>query len=351
MRVTIITLSIFALLIGGYIFWWNSIADTAVSQFEAWKKDRLSDGITITHQPVVTSGFPYRVKLDLEDVKITRDQSETQFGFETTVPTFWVLAQPWKPAHIIFGTLGTSSHAWTDGTATRSISVKPEAALGSATFTSSGKFKTLAIDITKSQIQSSSYGQATVDRLQLHSRMATAPKKTEGSDAPASGTQTPMWQIAVTADDVVFENGNATPLGGTITKANISATVDGRPKDFKTKTSIERWRDQGGSVEILDMNLIWGESQISGNGAVALDENNQPLGAFSTKITGFNDLLALLEKSQKLDKQSLKTAAMALNLISKEDENARRYLDLPMSLQNGGLYIGPFKLMNTVPLF
>ena len=196
-------------------FWWNSVADIALSQFETWKNNRRSEGVTISHQPITTSGFPYRVKLYLTDVRIVRSHTDTQSGFKIIIPNIWALTQPWNPTHIIFGTLGTSEYNPSDDAGAQTFSLTPETAMGSATFSSEGKFKTLAIDITKAQMQTSQYGPLSADRLQLHSRMSVTLKKTEGSDAPASAAENPAWQIALRADVITFENGAVAPLGGT----------------------------------------------------------------------------------------------------------------------------------------
>jgi len=351
MRAITITLTVFAFLIGGYVFWWNTVADAALKQVEIWKKEQTAYGYAISHKPIITSGFPYRVKLEAHSLKVTKLQSDDSDEFETTIPDIWVIAQPWKPSHIVFGSSGTSEHTWIKNNVRDTVSILPGTALGSATFTSNGELKTLAIDINNAKIKSDVYGPASAKRLQLHSRVTSMPKISEGTDAPTSKIDTPAWQIAIRADTIKFENSANLPLGDTITKAAFSMLIEGHFSDFKNTDAITKWRDNGGILDVQDMNLIWGKTQLSGNGTLTLDEQNYPLGAFSSKITGFNELLALLGKSKNIDKQSLRTAAMALNLISKEDENGSRYLEIPVSLQDRAVFAGPFKLLGTTPLF
>jgi hypothetical protein len=350
MRLIITTIAILALIFGGYFFWWNTVADTALSQVEIWKQAKIKEGYSIEHSPIEISGFPYRVRLDLGALQVKHPNSAL-----TTADSVWVVAQPWSLKHIIFGTKGTATHQWIQNSVSRKLELTPTESVGSATLTSKGKLKTLAIDLKDIQsIFTDAKGpqKATTGRFQIHVRQSVLPQKmAEGAEAPASEQDIPAWQMAVRVDDLTLADRTDLPLGNHISHAAISAVVEGKSSDFTSKEKILAWRDKGGAIDVRELNLVWGKSSATADGNLTLDTENRPLGAFRAKITGFNELLDVFGQAKGLDAKNRLAAGFALNLIAKENEKGERYLDLPISLQNGAAYLGPVSLTKLDPIF
>lgn len=346
MRVIVITLTAFAVLIGAYGFWWNSLADIAVTQVEHWKENQKARGYLITNSTPNVSGFPYRVKLDIEKIVI---ENPSRFeSYSATLTDLWAVTQPWKINHVIFGTESPVQASWMEGSIARTATIKASQALGSATVSDTGALQTLAIDLQDITVEGFDKGPKRAKRIQLHRRPSV--RSANQNDTPLKSSL-PSNQYAMTIDEIFLGDTIEYPLGDTIEKIAVLARLEGELRDFQSKKSILKWRDQGGIIDIEDTMLSWGKSKISGNGTLALDDKNRPMGAFSTKLVGFNGLLDILTASGGLDPRAKQTASFALNLLAKQDNNGVLFLDIPLSLQEGGVYLGPLFLMPIKPIF
>lgn len=344
MRVILLALTALALVITGYIFWWNKVADIAVEQAEKWKQDRIEEGYTITNTPFDISGFPYRVKMSVQ--KITIEEPENKHDSILTLTNIWAVAQPWNIKHLIFGLNGSADATWNGASLKQSVSANAGTALGSATVSQTGKIETLAIDIKSLMVKSSSKGPMTAERLQIHGRPA-AP----GSANQAENTSpTKPHQYSVRLDNLSLNAAQKLPLGNTIKEFSLSVLLEDDLKNFKDKEAVTLWRNNGGFIDIQDMIINWGESQVSAKGTLALDDVYRPIGAFRAQIGGFNALLKALVESGKLEAKNVQTAVFALNLLAKTNEEGARYLDVPISIQDGALSLGPLFLMRVEPL-
>ncbi len=331
------------LLLGGYVYWWNQVADIAIEQAEHWKTDRIHEGYEIENSPIEVSGFPYRVKLDVlkMTIKVPADEQNRSLSLRN----IWVVAQPWKINHVIFGVNGTVNANWPTQEITKKTTIDATTAQGSAIFNSSGKVETLAIDITELTAKNSWRPTVSADRLQIHSRLADL------SQAETTGTTLPTHQYSIQLDTLDLGEDENNPIGKEIERFDISVILQGKPKDFRNQKTIEAWRDKGGILDIQEMNLVWGESKTSAKGTLSLDKKNYPIGAFTSQITGFNQILDALVKSRKIDQKAARTVTFALNLLAKENQEGERYLDIPLTLQDGALYLGPLQLMKVNPVF
>ncbi len=344
MRILVTGLVATAALVGGYVFWWNKVADTAEQQILAWKEQKIREGYQISHEPIVISDFPYRVKLNIASLEIKAPAPKQQ---SLKTGAVWAIAQPWNIKHIIFGTEEPVTARWLDNEEEKTLKAEVDKALGSVTFTHSGKLETLAIDITDLTATPSWRSEIKASRLQVHERASVV--KEASSDNQEK--QKPARQLAVRIDNLLTGTGNAVPLGEKIEHFGLSALLEGSWKQFTDQTAVEAWRDEGGALDIQELAVRWGQSKLSSSGTLSLDPENRPIGAFTAKITGYNTILATMADAGKFDRKSLKTAGFALNLLAKEDEQGERYLNVPLTLQEGGLYLGPIFLTKVSPIF
>lgn len=147
MRTIIVTLLGAALIIGGYTFWWNQIADTALVQAEHWKEEKLAAGYEIANSPIEVSGFPYRIKLFVNQMTIKTP--DDKYPAKARINNFWAVAQPWNISHAVFGVDGTIEAMWQENEITKTATVTSDSARGSATFDLQGKVQKAAVDVRK----------------------------------------------------------------------------------------------------------------------------------------------------------------------------------------------------------
>lgn len=142
---------------------------------------------------------------------------------------------------------------------------------------------------------------------------------------------------------------NAPPFARTIKAAQFEADLVGNIQPGRLQGAIEAWRTNGGALEVRRVFLDWPPLTIAGDGTLALDENLQPIAAFSTRITGFGETLTAMQQQGMLDRNQAASALMVLNLLSSNSSNSgRAEISLPLSVQDQRLSIGPFDMM-TLP--
>ncbi|MGH6618809.1 MAG: DUF2125 domain-containing protein, partial [Alphaproteobacteria bacterium] len=141
------------------------------------------------------------------------------------------------------------------------------------------------------------------------------------------------------------------PLGARLDEVGFSAAINGALPDTFSKESVDAWRRDGGTVELALFHLAWGALDLHANGTMALDELMRPLGAVSAEIKGYGETLAALERAQILPRKTAAGSRLALDLLSRPDgSGGGRVVTIPVSAQNGALYLGPVRMVRLEPI-
>jgi|TARA_R100000005_G_scaffold95567_1_gene77651 hypothetical protein len=327
------------LFVGGYVFWWNHVAEQMLIQAERWQAARTAEGYEIRHKPLTTSGFPYRVAVTAEDLSIANPGHE--YAPRIEIPRFWAIVQPWRINHVIYGIEGTGKAVWQEKGATREVTFTAASVLGSATFNLQGRMQTAALDIKELNATPSWRPPVSAGRVQLHGR----PRQTETEEKSAP-EKADGQQIALRIHNLVIDGMEDFPLGSQIADFALSSTLYGTIRRLPAKDTLAEWRDAGGYVDIEALQIGWGQGALQGEGRVALDEQLRPQGAVDTRISGYREILAALIAAGQINPDAGVTIGFGLDLLAREDDSGRRYIGLPLSAQNGRLYLGPVYLMN-----
>ena len=80
----------------------------------------------------------------------------------------------------------------------------------------------------------------------------------------------------------------------------FGVTVKGAVPDGPLVQAIAAWRDAGGTIELDRLQLNWGGLGATATGTMALDQDLQPIGAFSGGIEGFGAILSALVEAGRL---------------------------------------------------
>ena len=81
------------------------------------------------------------------------------------------------------------------------------------------------------------------------------------------------------------------------------------------------------------------------------DERLRPLGAVSAEIRGYGETLTALESAQMVPPRAAAGSRLALDLLSRPDGGGgRRVVTVPVSAQNGALYLGPVRMVRLEPI-
>ena len=128
---------------------------------------------------------------------------------------------------------------------------------------------------------------------------------------------------------------------------DLNTTVTGLPDDMATAMSVSQWRDGGGTVEVRQLRLQWGEVGITAKGSLALDERMRLIGALTAQIKGYEKLIDLAVATGDLRDDSIVGTRAVLGLLAAASGGI---LSVPVRLQDGQLFLGPAVIAKLQPL-
>ncbi len=141
------------------------------------------------------------------------------------------------------------------------------------------------------------------------------------------------------------------PFGERIKEAMLDLRVMGAVPDFSDAEAVKAWNEAGGVIELDRVYLNWGPMIVTGTGTMGLDPSLQPEGAFSGRIEGIDAALTELGAKGTINKRQQALLHSSLQVLARPSGLMGRSAPVvPMSLQSGGLYLGPVKLMDVPKL-
>ncbi|MEE9194263.1 MAG: DUF2125 domain-containing protein, partial [Alphaproteobacteria bacterium] len=94
------------------------------------------------------------------------------------------------------------------------------------------------------------------------------------------------------------------------------------------------------------LKVHWGPLNFSATGTLALDQDLQPLLAMTATITGFNETIDALAAARAIKARDATVAKMLLSLLAKRPGGGGpAELKIPLTVQDGKLFVGPVALM------
>ena len=125
-------------------------------------------------------------------------------------------------------------------------------------------------------------------------------------------------------------------------RANLSGTVgDG------SREAVVAWRDAGGVVDIETLALRWPEASVEFDAVLGLDEALHPVGTGTVEISGFRALVDRQVETGRIQSRHAPVTRMALALMAKPSDDGIPVVRVPLTIQDGVVSAGPFKLGQT----
>ncbi len=123
------------------------------------------------------------------------------------------------------------------------------------------------------------------------------------------------------------------------------------PLQGTARERVDAWRRAGGYVDLEDLVLERPPVVARGQGRVALDGENRPIGALRLDIVGYREIITVLAQSGKVRQDQAEILLAALDFMAGPPVDGQRRLDVDLSMQHGRLTIGPFTVMRLAPLW
>ncbi len=329
------------LLVGGYSFFWYSLAEKAEQTTLDWIENSESrlGGIKAFVGDVTVSGFPYRIVVEASSFNAEIPAGRiTQDVVSVNVPAVSVVFQPWEPNHAIILTDYFDAVVGSLREPDLNISfdgVRSSVILDPDTMS----LNNLSVVFDKIDWFTNSVREETnvsyLEEAEFHLRRATGIAEDQLSyDLPVNRA------IYFKANKAKIQELSNTILGESSDQLKIEALLHANEQPDYTKTALAKWRDDGGTLSIRTFEYGTSSSSINLAGDVTLDESFKPLGAFDANITGLANMFMKLSENEELPELT-----RSLLRSQAQNESLNDEVPLSISMQNGQLYIGPIMLM------
>lgn len=323
----------------------------AISQ---WADSQRENGVEVTWQSLGFTGYPFRVDAQIGEPALVVRQPNRVTTWKPPLLTFNFSSA--APRAIDFASPGTHNFHVARDDKTWSAVVDAETLKGQAVFPSgdyrqiehlTGRFA--GVSVTPSDAAEP----VTIDQGNFTAtRRGATP-----ADPQAVHPQGASLEFALATQNIRlpedFLSANALDtLDPLISAFSTEVLVNG---DLDTSSvdidSLTAWRDGGGTVEFISIELQWGPVQIDANGTLALDDNLQPVGSFATQIAGLEQIITAMETSGVLSPSDAAIARITLSILSRGSEGGGPdHAEIPITLQDRILRLGPVPLMQFQPV-
>jgi hypothetical protein len=113
----------------------------------------------------------------------------------------------------------------------------------------------------------------------------------------------------------------------------------------------EAWRDGGGTLEVRSLGLRWGPVQAAAAATLALDEELQPMGAGTLRLTGADQALAGLTEAGLVGRRAAIAARGVLPLLSRPSAaTGEPEIEVPLTLEDRTLALARIPVLRFAPL-
>jgi hypothetical protein len=162
-------------------------------------------------------------------------------------------------------------------------------------------------------------------------------------DKPPEDRTGPSLSFALAIDGAQLPPGLALP-DRVVSHAGIAGVVEGLVPAPPLVPALTAWRAAGGSIELRELALHWGNVELSGDGTVTLDANLQPALALSARIRGWEGLIEDFVQAGLLTPEIAKYYRLGLGLLTRTADDGKSELKAPITVQNQELSLGPAKI-------
>lgn len=332
-------LGIAAALYGGA---WLVSAHLLRTGVEHWLQARRDEGFTVRAGALATTGFPARVAVRVTDVDFAAPPARGRWAWRT--PAVEVAVSPLRLDHVVLDLAG--AHQLTG----------PWLEIPSLQFTAAKAALTLdlkdgAVDEAQLTVEGGDGAWGSDSRLHMDKagvRVALHP------DAPApappasgkAGDALPKIssRLAVRIENLTVPGALPPPLSNTLHEIAFNADVVGPVGDGALPKLLAAWSAAGGAIDLKDVTLDWPPITVSGEGSVALDQDLQPMGAFTSRVAGFTEVLDIMVREHRVGNDEAAVAKAMLGLMAKPGPGGRAEISVPLTVQERVLTAGPLKL-------
>jgi hypothetical protein len=340
-RPLIIVLVLVAVALGAWTGGWYIASQQLIRAIDRWAEARRAEGWQVSYGPAAPSGFPTRVAVQIADPAVSAPARGTEApAWNWSAPTVRVEIVPWRLDRVVVRNRGLNKLGLvrdgrrldatldTDGAMVRLEAGRPE---------DTGHY-VVELEHPKLEIaEPTVHAQAT--RLGLDLRLIRTPPGDHLAVAAVLG-------LGVDELESTLLGRADVPQVTMNLEAELMGAIAAGPPD----QTVAAWRDDGGTVEVRRLRFSSAGITVNANGTLALDNEMRPMGAASAAIRGYDAAIDRLTAAGTVSPRDAQLAKLLLAAIATPSDGGERVLNVPITGQNGWLYVGPVRLTRLEPL-
>lgn len=316
---------------GAYSVWWAWLAGEVQTRLAEWIDGQRIEGRDVVIGDLKVSGYPGRIDIRLDDVSV----SDAAAGWTARLPALQGAFAPWYLDRM-------------DGRFDGPIVVD----VAKGPLTGGYRLEAENNDITVDRFSGAAI-RIRLDGAKVTPDIPDGVMTADMLDVTVRQGATPVFAaVIVDSEGVTLPGAVVSPFGQHLERADFRFDLKGAvPPAGPRAQDIARWRADGGNIDVLDVNIQHGVFGLNGNGTLALDQNLQPVGAFTARITGFNAAADQLVQAGIVRRQDAALAKVVLGVLAKSPPGGGpKQVEAPLTLQDQQLTIGPASVMRVPPI-
>ena len=327
-----------ALVYGGY---WSFLAAQVRTGVEQWFAERTLQGLEAGYASLRVGGFPFRLVAVIEAPRLAAPHGLKPWSWKG--PALVLKARPWRLTRVRLSAPGRHHF----------------------TVIRRGGLAAFTVEAGKLELKLKHRGEGT-GRAMLSVREVTLRDASEKAvagvaaadfiverpgraDDGGPGRTAPALDFLAQAEGVSYPAAPVRGLGRTTAWLVARVSVTGQAND--APGAMARWRDSGGTLEVKRFTLNHGPLALDGDGTLAIDNRMRPIGAFTLRVKGFEEALDRLAGAGVIKPHPAALAKTVMKALArKQGMPGAEELKVPLSLQDGWLYVGPVALAKLPPI-
>lgn len=345
LRIFLPTVALCLVLVGVGLFW-TYATWRAGTEIDAWMSREASLGRTWTCPDRKIAGFPFRIEVSCSGLSF-KGNAEGR-AVSGTLGSALAVAQIYNPNHVIVEFHGPLTAVDAQG---RSLELVFALARASIMGRPGPGLERYSMEITEPRLKLHAPGlpevSAAASMMDFHIRRTPDRPPSDGSYDVASMVQ----KASIPLVDAWLGGNDLTDLNllATITRAE-PLVGRGLPEE------LERWRTEGGRIQLSQFTLSHGRKRVDAAGTLGLDDLHRAQGRLDLTVAGLDELL----QSFGLSGRSAAIGGLIAGVLggrkaqaaeAPQQDPAGKGMMLPLRLDNGKVLIGPIAVATLLPLY
>ena len=319
-----------------YTIYWLVLSHVLSKAIVEAGEESGEDGIQLHYSDLDVSGYPHRLQVALDQLEVIDQRGA--YELRLNVPNFEVTAHPWNLKHWVgvFGSpfqLGVKSLE-------RELMVKIRNARTSLAV---GRMERLGRveRLERFSLRLNEVGihdgmgelSGTVDQFQLHFRELSHVKK--------------EYDIGLLIRSLIVQGMSSIDPDPHLERLVLEAKLLGPVPTRWEPSSLHSWRTEGGVLHLQRLHFSWSGVDLELSGTLALDHLLRPIATGTATVEGYGEALSAMNKSGLIGEPVTIAATHALDLLSTTShETGQRVVQVPITIQDGILSLGPVALLH-----